>query len=502
MIKRFSIFIALFVFILCALIVCIKIHNSLSPLRSFAFLSHDSVEVSKNAQIKLLPPMIADHDGIYCVASIRIASEVKNVLCKFQPEQGSAEIVADFNQVEYQISGYSYDGEGKLLLMENDLEQNVMILYANDSVMNMIYPPDFSGETMSAVSLVDGNAEFVTISDSVPSFFSRYVCKSNKGFVWDNRQLKFNSFFNRITKPLTACYSNHWYYFAVSEFYRRDSLYVNVPQGTTNVMLFRNNLSYHFDDIRISKKTFSGDHLDPVFSGLLDSKFDCNDKFIYNPAKFEFVERICPKENHQFIPLYFLNNNSPDRYYFYKILGGNNTDYMAMFNNSFRKISMDFDNASGKTILQFPDNENPEFASSVNQLNELFVVPFKENYVVMTENGEFCVLDKNAERTDDVGFMFKMRNFILTQLKIMVDHPGKFRAYTFPLIVTGFPLMFVLSLFIFFVVRVFLTPKRPSYSSRKIKKAPFSNYLFPFALMYLLTVVVFLYNFVVMLRTL
>lgn len=500
MLKRLIVVFTLILYLAIVVFTFIKLNSSLSPLKPFIFYSDNNNPIPKSAEIKLKTPFISEKEFIFCIAEIRLSDQTQFALCKLLPEQNKAEIVFGFDTEEVFLSGFAKDDNITLLLLENNKSDHQCLRIQDDTVFRFIPVPVLNNETITALGMTDGNPEIITITDSIPSTFKKYSALSRKEFQWEQKLLRFNSFFARISTPLGAYYKNNWFFLSTSEFYRRDSLYVNVPQGTTNIMLFRNNLSYHFDDIRIHEKPFSREKIDQTFSGILKPEHECSVKYIYNPYTSEFKQISCPEEEWSNIPVFTIHEQYPERFPLHKKIEDGSFSVLSVIEGKIIQIMFTTDPKTNRTIFRFPGHEDEEFSKTSGSFSDMYFIPHKNDYIFILDNGHFCKIDNTLERTDNVSFQYKTTAFVKLFTGQLLQQPEKFNSFAVPFILAGYPALVIAALFIFFIVRVFLTPRRPSYSSRKKKKTPLVVYLVPAALIYFAAFFVFIFNFISLLK--
>jgi hypothetical protein len=495
MLKRLFFFIALILFLIFNILVFIRISNSISQLNAPMIFNEDNQQISQNNKILLQPPLVADSNIVFCTATLPSVSS-GNLFVKLLPNEKKIQIIHDFGKNKYNLTGFCHHENKKLMLFNHHDTAYVFLMLQDDTLKTLIPAPRLSHEKIVSMSFAESNPEFVSINDSVTPMFKRYALKGNE---WDPKPLRPNSFFMRISSPLTAYYKNNWFFMSGSPYFRRDSIYINVPAGTTNIMLYRNNLSFHFDDIRIPETSLSASQIDQSFSGILNSRYNCQEiKYTFDYATTDMIEAFCPGSDFTNIPLFYMNANRPQRFLFF--VNMDDLTYHIYEGTSHFTLSYEMNSETNKTVFSFPDAEDPEFAVDSQSFGQAFLIPYAENYLFIIESGQFCIVNKQLQRQDNITFFSKLKDCYKNHTETLITHPGKFSSYAIPLILAGFPALTLLSFFIFFIVRVFLTPKRPSYSSRKKRKTPLIHYLVPAALFYIICVIIFLPKFVSLLK--
>lgn len=499
MIKRFIIIISFFLYLGIVIFTLIKLNSSISPLLPLYYFSDDENPVSKSSKIKLIPPFVSDNETIYCIAELRQAEHQNSVLCKIMPELNMTHILFQFEAKDIIIKGFSREDKTKLFLLKKKNSEFLMLRIIDDSVFHHFPVPLKDNETITALGIGDSNPELITITDSVPQSFKRYWANSRKEFQWEQRQLRPNPFFMRISSPLAAYFKNNWFFLSSSEYYRRDSLYINNPPGTTNVMLFRNNLSYHADDIKVFEKPFTKNHIDITFGGILESYGNCVNHYDYNPNTEEFKKIACPDSNWKNIPVFIMKEFHPERFPLYEQAEDEGSRIM-VFNEEQRSvITYSTNHKTKQTLFSFEDQEEA-FSKTSAVFQNHFLIPYKTELLFLLDNGYYCKINSQNERIDNVSFKYKIISFAKLFSKKLTDHSSNFSSYSVPVLLAGFPALLVAAMFFFFIVRVFLTPKRPAYSSRKKKKTPLISYLAPVSFLYLAAFFVFVINFVSLLK--
>jgi hypothetical protein len=501
MFRKIIIFIPLLLFIILLVIVSIRIGKSISPLRELTFNVEKKGTLPSSAGITLLSPLISDSGRIFCLADIRIAGVQQFSLCKIMSDQSTADLVHVFDSADLSIAGYAISDNHRHIYLKHKANSFSFLSIINDSVYRAIVAPETGNEKIISISASGQYPEFITLSDSLQVFFKKYTYNPRKEIAWEVRQQRPNAFFMRISKPVAAYqYRNNWFFMATSPYFRRDSLYVNVPAGTTNVMLFRNNLSYHFDDIRIQESSFTEDILDYTFSGVFETDTECIEKFTYNPNITEFIRMECPGEEIREVPIYLVQEYQNTKFPFYKYSGENEKMYLTSIDGQNISFTIEKNSKTGRTVFSNSQSKEP-FAITSSAFQEIFLIPFNNSFLFLLDNGQFCILNDHADRLDHVNYNRKVSSFIKSHFTNLIEHSGKLQSFTMPVMLLGYPFIILFTLFIFFIISVFLTPKRPAYSSRRKKKTPLISYIIPASFLYLIAVFAFFYNFLSLLKT-
>lgn len=496
--RRIIIYFPLVVYLTLLLIVLVRLFNSVSPLQIMKIKTSENDSLHGATFLALKPPFISDGNEIFCVAGFRTVKSDKQAICRIYPEKKYIQIFQEHDNVS--IHGYSSSARNKLILFSDQNDRFNFFQIQDDTVYKTIETPLLQNETVVSVNLTEGIPEFVTIMDSTQSLFRKYSYKSGKDQPWDLRELKPNSFFQRIGTPLGAYYyRDNWYFLLSSYFYRRDSLYVEVPGRSSNVLVFRNNLSYHFDDIRISNHLIGRECLDNTFSGIINHSKNCEILYTFQKNTSEFSVINSPDNNRIIIPVFLQKDKQLQVYGLYKTT--NEKEYYFRMDDDEVPLTYSTSEHSGKTVFSFPEAGDPEFAMTSSVFSDAYFIPFEDSFLFILDNGQYCITNDKAERIDDVNFRFKIRNFINLFSGKLKQYPEQFSSYSIPVIIAGYPAMIICVLFLFFIIRVFLTPHRPAYSSRRKRTTPVKSYLVFGSVLYLITTIVFLFSFFSILKT-
>jgi hypothetical protein len=492
-VKKLLIFISVFLFLAICVITALKLKNSVSPLKKPQIVHNEQILSSASLQISL--PLIADSNRVYFTA---VMNDTIGALFYLEPSSNTIFSIQR-TYPDYALSGFSHENSKRLFMLSFNDTLSQFVLQENDTLSVSFKGPSLKNEKISSIALVNGVPEMITINDSVPLMFNRYVCLTTKDYQWESKPLRTNPFFMRISTPLGSYYKNNWYFMSSSSFFRRDSLYINAPSGTTNIMVFRSNLSYHFDDIRIEHSSFQKNNLEQSFSGLLKPMNGCNDMYSYNPVTAAFKQIDCPEGNHlKNIPVFYVKDEKIERLFYFLDKNDTTEQYVLRTGQNMSRIS--FVNENNRTMFKMHNDEIVEFALTKSAFNTPTLIPVDDDYLFLLDNGQYCILDQKMERSDNTGFISKAKNFTLVSYDNWINNLKSFSAWVFPFMIVSLPAFFVLSLFVFFIVKVFLTPKRPTYSSRKKKSTPYSSYFIPVAIIYIVGVVIFVFKFVSLLK--
>ncbi len=501
MIKKIVIFLSFLIFITVLTIVFFKLKNSTSPFTIPHISSTDNNRQIDFQNIQLIPPFVSDSSAIWSICAVDTHTDTTSYwLAAFQPFSNRMNLIYNTGRTPCSLSGVAYDEFRRLFKTQSTQHEFNFFLFEKDSIIASFPPPETTGESLNAFALIDGIPECITLTDSFPRYFKRYTCDLRKDNQWILRPIKVNPFFARISNPIAAYFRNSWHFMATSDYYRRDSLYIANPTGTTNVMIFRSNYAYHFEDIRVEEPSFNARQIDFSFTGMLHTQYSCNDKYTFNSANLEFHKQHCSEHTGNDLPVFSITRSGIERFNFFENHESDKPVYTAIINEDAVKIIPETNDNTKKTVFYLSKDDKYDVAQTTSDFEKFYVIPFGPGYTLILDNGMYCKFDPLLNRTDNISFYFKVKSFIQKYFRQLLQSPGQFSSYTVPVIFTGLPFLILLALFVFFIVRVFLTPKRPAYSSRKQKKVPFSAYLLPAALLYVISTGIFIINFVSLLK--
>ncbi len=500
MFKKFIIVLAVLVYSIIIFIVCKVLISSISPLYIFEHYTSAGKILPVSTEITLLPPFVSTDDIIYCTAKLSIGDSFKYSICKINPSEGKTEMLFNFDSVWVVLTAFCRTGNKELFFYTRNNEPYTFILTENKNIYN-ISSPEFTDETILAIGLAGGNPECITVKDSVGYVFKRYFASKPKNYKWEYKQLITYPLYMRLCIPLSAYHYDGWHFLFTSNYYRKDNLYVKNPKGTTNVMLFQHNISFHSEDIIINKPFFSSDMIDNTFSGLLSSDFINCDKYTFCPLNKKFFKINCPDETYSAMPVFCLSDAYPERFPLFIDNSENKRTYLVYLNNDKHIITYNTDNSTDITsFFLTSNNTETEFAKFYDKFDYLYFIPYNNHFIFITDNAQYCIFNNKLERIDIAGFSHKLDTFITKHFHQLINNYQKIESYTIPVLLTGFPIVLFFSFFIFFIIKVFITKKRPSYSVRKTKGPPYSKCLLFASLIYLLSSVIFIKNFISLLQ--
>ncbi len=481
MFRKLIIILSLLLFLVLTGITFFKINRSLTPLNIPNFIFSDSVTEPADGPFRILPPLITDRDKLFFTVQ---SEDERRFISGFNPIEGTLMMYAQLPDKNSDLSGFAADTSARFFLISQSDSVSSGFLLKDDTTFFMIQLPPLNHEKITSVNFSEGNPEIATIVNTAPSYFKLYSVQISGNMNWLQKSVRRNPFFVSISKPLTAYFRNTWLYLTTSNFYRRDSLYVKTPAGSSNIMVFRNNLSFHFEDIRVSEPSFHADQLDMTVSGMLNPDSVDLDKHFFNPTTLTIKKHQHPKHAVSLVPVFFTSNYFTERFFLYHT---HSPDTLVIQEDQIiRHITLKTNQFSERVVFSVPKQEDQDFAISPTGFGNIYLLPFQDGYVFITDNGNYCHLGSDMSRMDNIQVRSKFVNFILKHFQAIKDQPKQLGSWAMPVAIVGFPALTVLVLFFFFIFRVFLTPKRPAYSSRKRKKTPFSVFLFPACLLWLI----------------
>lgn len=490
--KKFINLLALLIFGATIVYVIFKINNSVSSLNKIAFAKYENIpEEIKKDNLKIHTPLIIDGDNVYFNITFQKADSNFNVLAALNTLNLEVVSLHIFDSAPISIVGFNKNEELRLFLVEKNKILSFLLFDKNNLLLNKIDTIPFKKDEIESFAIVRNSLEVISVDHTTDNFIlSSY---SNINNTWQKSEIRSNPFFHRISKPLTAYFLNSWHFIAKSNFYLKSDLFSQVQARQSNLMTFRNDYSNHLADVIIPKTkdsiTFS---IDRSISGLIEP-VDCSfPTVIFNPHTFTTKEFRCKENNLVFSYLYILDDKILERVFQYTEYQENSSTLFFEIQNNLRSINQVYYSKSGISKYKF---ENNYFGSSKNKISEIFLIPQNTNYIFLTSKGEYCVLDKNFDRTDYHSFFQKVSNFISF-------HSEKFKNFDFntgilSIIIAIFlyPTLFLLLMLLFIIIKIFFTKKKSYYSRRRSTSKKFSSFLLVASVSYIIAFGVFVKTF-------
>jgi hypothetical protein len=491
MFRKIFILFTIILFLVISGITAFRINRSISPLSIAKTSVSDSVLVHDFSDYQIIPPLMSDSDKIFLTIQ-NPAGEV--FISGLDPLRNELFVYKKISSKTTRMSGFAKDPSARFFMFHSTDTFALCFLLNNDSTFVLFNQPTLFREKITSVNFSQGRPEIATIVDTVPSYFRLHSLQLSDNMHWQQKSIRRNPFFISISTPLAAYYRNAWHYLSASAFFRRDSLYVNTPSGTSNIMVFQNNLSYHMEDIRVQESSFNAGLLDMTFTGMFSMNTDSSDQYSFNPEALTLEKSQWPEEAKTSLPLFHTVNGYPERFLVFRT---QSSDTIVFANGETTKhLCVETEEDKNKSIFIIPENDDSEFARINGHFSDIFLLPFQDGYIFLLDNGQFCLLDHSFERKDNIEFVSKVTNFSLKYFYLLLNKPSQLRSWAMPASIAGLPVLTLLMLFFFFIARVFLTPRRPAYSSRKQKKTPFYVFWFPACLLwFVFTGITLLYFF-------
>ena len=131
----------------------------------------------------------------------------------------------------------------------------------------------------------------------------------------------------------------------------------------------------------------------------------------------------------------------------------------------------------------------------------MYIIPYNNNYILLTSNSEYCILNNELERTDSFGFFTKVKVGIINVYDNFIHQPSNLKNLCLIGIISFYPILVFLSLFLFFTIKIFFTTKRPYYSKRRSNSHKYYSYLFFASIIYILSFTFFIFNITDLIKT-
>jgi len=483
MFRKLFVSFSIIIFLTIAGITIFKINQSISPLSVSKITLSDSVTNSDLKDFQIIPPLVSDSDKIFFIVQ-NTAGET--FISGLDPLMNELLVYSQINSAQTDIAGFAKDHSARFFTFPKVDSTSLCFLLNNDSTFALFSQPILSNERIVSVSLSKDVPEIATIVDTIPQCFRMYSLKSSENSLWQQRSVRRNPFFINISTPLAAYYRSTWHYLSTSEYYRREDLYVRTPPGTSNIMVFQNNLSYHLDDVRVQERTFGAKQLDMALTGMLTINADSSTQYSFNPTTLTIEEIQTPDNAREPLPLFHTVNGYPKRFMIFKT---QSLDSLVLkIDNTIKHLCIETEKDSNKSIFKIPENDDADFACIDGDFSDVFLLPYQNGYIFLLNNGHFCLLDNNFDRKDNINFFSTIKNLCVKNFNNLFEYPSQLKSWAIPIAITGFPILTLLVLFFFFISRVFLTPRRPAYSSRQQKRTPFIAFWFPACILWIIAI--------------
>jgi len=391
------------------------------------------------------------------------------------------------------ILGYAHNDSRWFLMLGAETFSNVefILIEKDTSVTEIPVPDQIDASKILSLAMHKQHPEFVTFDSSMTGFEKyRYNVHDNS---WKINSVSMNSFYKRIAKPVASFYYSGWHYVMQSNFRKREELYVPVSNGSTNLLFFKNDVSMYYHDEIVNIRNLSLQiNIDASISGIIKNVDYCkstHNSLILQPLSVSKPE--CP-ENYQPIRIFYFLDNYLHRLPIFTSTFSNNTSikmYDFLQNHEYKEVIIE--HRPEKNVHVFITN-NDIIGKTSLALQNTYLIPFHRDYILLSDNAEFCRLNDDLERIDKQSLRKKIEHHIIDNLRIIKDNPLKFKMYAVPFYILFFPLTFVVAFLLFFVKKVFLTPRKPAYSRRYIKQTYFASFFGPFCILHILLNIVFL----------
>jgi len=499
--KKIINIIALLLFISFSSYFVIKTGNSISVLNNISVFNsaNEAVNTSHlSTTVRINPPIIIDNNLVYFQSQIESSSEIKQSLAYFNLDNFQIKTIYDFEKTNNQIIGFAKDDNKKLFLVNNTEDSKVLTIEKDTVFKNLSESIPVKKQKIKSLAIVRSNAEIVAI-DSLQEKYIRYIYRSNEK-NWEERAVRDNPFFSRISKPLTAYYNNAWHFITISRYHLKDGLFVFTPSGTSNLMHFRYDYSNHIEDIIvpivIDSLKFS---IDKTLSGIIET-IDCKTTInIFNQKNSSLKHYDCLDKNNNVSQIFQAENSNLKRLIQLNYSSANSLKLSTEIGKNLKTISQSHNPNSRFT--EYIYNEEI-FAKSKNNISDIYIIPYNNSYLLLTSNSEYCVLDSELKRTDSFGFFKKVKNGLLNFYQNFIQNPADLKNLCLIGIISLYPIFVFISFFLFFTIKIFFTTKRPYYSKRRSNSHKYYSYLFFASIIYILSFSFFILNITDLIKTL
>lgn len=478
------------------IILLFNIKNSISPLNKPLVIDKTSETIDTVlSPVKFSPPFISKDNYLH----LTVDKNNQNYVAIFDSEKTTVYLMKKFNNDNFSIYGCAKSENNFIYILKGKNNNFNFIKVENDTNFNTLPSISLFNEEILSIAINNDRPEFVSIAKTSPYIFNKYIFDKNNN-IWIKNEVNTNPFFLRISKPLSAFYFNGWYFLATSPYYLKENLYVKTNPNATNIMLFRGNYSNHLEDIIINDTLYKKTNwIDNTFSGIIENDTDCQNKYYYNFFKSELKKSLYPCSNNALLKVFKIENNQLKQQMQFVEKTDTNNILFFYSQNKINNISyIPKINSSSHTFFI----NNNAFAVSLSDFSKMYSIEHFNKLIFLLDNSEFCILDENFSRIDIISFKNRIKHFFKNNLIEIINNPTKFKSYTVLFIIFSLPLLLFLTFFIIFIYKVFLAPRRPSYSARRTKKTPLINFLMISCLTYLVLLIFYIRNFILILSLL
>lgn len=465
---------------------------------------NDTISSSSIKNISITSPLIVDSNRLYCKASLDISGSRKHFLSSFDLDKDTLQLLYELSDSITTITGYASKDNLKFYMLSYG-ETYGFLFSQGDSVFNLLPSPLGCSESQIVALAINGDhPELISIRDTLPRVFQKFSIGINDS-SWTHKPIRTNPFFVNLSKPLGAfCNDDTWYFLAQSQYYLRDSLYVPLHPEKTNVLLFKYDFSYHYSDIIIDEQLgFDGQWFDMTCSNIIKEQRLISPQYTFQVQDIANIgqQPLHSIDSVQYINSFICKDNHIERLTQYSPPTSESIQSFFYIDNE-DTIHFTFNVQDGFDRTIFSYNQEYDFAMTDRPFQSVFMLPSTEGYVFITDNGQFCKLDKQLTRIDERSFRSSLQEFFSHSIESALNNPKSFASYTIPVYFMLFPALIVIAFFMFFIKKVFFQPKRTYYSKRKSKTTRFSQFLFPVCLIYIIALIVFLPKFIFLLKLL
>lgn len=491
--------IALLLFISFSIYFVIKTGKSISNLNPVSILDINNENFNlhnSTLALSIKPPIIIDNDNVFFKTTHIKDSEQINSLSMLNLGNFQISILNEFDY-DFEIKGLAKENDKKLILISKDEESNIIIIEKDTIVKGITSQLPVKKNKLKSIAIVRTQPEIIAI-DSLQDKYLRFTySQSEKN--WTERSVRDNPFFSRISTPLTAYYKNAWHFIATSRYHLKDGLFVFTPPKTSNLMLFRYDYSNHVEDIIVPLVIDSLKFgIDQTISGIFQD-IDCQTTInVFNPSNSSLKQFNCLDKNNIVLQIFSTTENSIKRLIQLKNKTDNTLIISTEINKSIKNITQTFNEETNFTEYSYEDEI---FAKTNKKQNEFYLIPFNDKTILLSSTAEYCVLDSDLNRIDSFGFFTKTRNTISNFIKTIEDEPINFRNLSLVAVIALYPALLGLSFFLFLIVKIFFTTKRPYYSKRKSNSHQFYSYLFFSSIIYIIGFAFSIFSFYEILKS-
>ncbi len=468
----------------------IQIYRSVSNFNIFK--CDDDLKHAYSHQI--IPPLVSDTTVFW--AMIEQTSDINKItnLSVFDFQTETYKSIYTPKNTNSLILAYAHNANQWLFMLgtESLFDIEFVFIDKDTSIVDIPIPQNVNVSRILSLAVHQQNPEFIAL-DSTMTGFDRYRYIND---TWTKQSVFINPFYKRISKPIASFYHGGWHYILQSNYYKKEELYVPVSSGNTNLFFFKNEVSmyYHNEIINLNGVSLQT-NFDALLSGILYNNDFCNSAenyLVLHP--FSVYKSICP-DDYEPVATYIIVDDNLQRFPLYTKTHDDiiSLNLLDRTKDAKKEVRIEYSPKNKQHI--FSTNEQV-IGKITSKMQNTYLLPFRKTYFLIADNTQFCKLNNEFERLDKHSLKDKSKQLFLNIQEQIVNNPLKFKFYGIPFYITFYPIAFVLAFFIFFVKKVFFTPKRPAYSRRYVKRVYFANFFMPFCVLHIIFSLVFIIELV------